>query len=161
MIEWTMSVSSVLDYIKMFFCFLCTGVGGYIQCREYTNSPNHQVSLCRQEYRYIYTYRYMPNIRLYVHHGSVIAYIYCHAILLERLVSLLPLEKINIITLAHLHTFTHMKVMNRIYLDCERLWENILKNIILKTSNIAPKRRSKFHKKISRIHVKNQSFYSV
>lgn len=63
----------------------------------------------------------MPNIRLYVHHWSVIAYIYCHAILLERLVSLLPLEKKNIITLARLHIFTHMKVMNRIYLDCERL----------------------------------------
>lgn len=103
----------------------------------------------------------MLNIRLYVHYGSVIAYIYCHAILLGKLVSLLPLEKKNIITLAHLHIFTHMKVMNRIYLDFERLWENILKNIILKTSNIAPKRRSKFHKKISRIHVKNQSFYSV
>lgn len=56
MIEWTMSVSSVLDYIKMFF-FLCTGVGGYIQCREYTNSPNHQVSLCidRNTGTYIHT----------------------------------------------------------------------------------------------------------
>lgn len=120
MIEWTMSVSSVLDYIKMFF-FLCTGVGGYIQCREYTNSPNHQVSLCIDRNTGTYTYRYMPNIRLYVHHGSVIAYIYCHAILLEKLVSLLPLEKKYIITLARLHIFTHMKVMNRIYLDCERL----------------------------------------
>lgn len=107
MIEWTMSVSSVLDYIKMFFCFLCTGVGGYIQCREYTNSPNHQVSLCRQEYRYIYTYRYMPNIRLYVHRGSVIAYIYCHAILLENLVSLLPLEKIYYNTGPFAHFDTH------------------------------------------------------
>lgn len=106
MIEWTMSVSSVLDYIKMFF-FLCTGVGGYIQCREYTNSPNHQVSLCRQVYRYIYTYRYMPNIRLYVHHGSVIAYIYCHAILLERLVSLLPLEKIYDNSGPFAHFYTH------------------------------------------------------
>lgn len=63
----------------------------------------------------------MPNIRLYVHHGSVIAYIYCHAILLGKTRIFIAFRKKYIITLAHLHIFTHMKVMNRIYLDCDRL----------------------------------------
>lgn len=49
----------------------------------------------------------MPNIRLYVHHGSVIAYIYCHAILLEKLVSLLPLEKKYDNTGPFAHFYTH------------------------------------------------------
>lgn len=43
-----------------------------------------------------------------MHHGSVIAYIYCYAILLENLVSLLPLEKkilyYNTGPLAHFYT---------------------------------------------------------
>lgn len=159
MIEWTMSVSSVLDYIKMFFFFVQVLGGTYSVESTQILPITRWVFVDRNTGTY--TYRYMPNIRLYVNHGSVIAYIYCHAILLEKLVSFIACRKKKIITLAHLHIFTHMKVMNRIYLDCERLWENILKNKILKTSNIAPKRRSKFHKKISRIHVKNQSFYSV
>lgn len=42
-----------------------------------------------------------------MHRGSVIAYIYCHAILLENLVSLLPLEKIYYNTGPFAHFYTH------------------------------------------------------
>lgn len=93
MIEWIMLVLLVLDYIKMFFCFFCIGVGGYIQCREYMNFFNYQVSFCVDRYIGIYIYRYMFNIRLYVYYGFVIVYIYCYVILLEKFLFLLFVEK--------------------------------------------------------------------
>lgn len=107
MIEWTMSVSSVLDYIKMVFFFFVQVLGG-----TYSVESTRILPITRwvfvDRYTGTYTYRYMTNIRLYVHHGSVIAYIYCYAILLENLVSLLPVEKkIYYNTGPFAHFYTH------------------------------------------------------